>query len=368
MKRDTWMRAAALAIAVAATGACGKGTSGAGPAGSASAAGSAAIGGDDPVIALARAAATGCKVDEYGNYDSDCAAYKALDDSALIADGKGDASLVKLLEDPSDVMRRLGVEMLRSHAKAAWDDKDLAGRILAVAEKETSQKVAFSSLGGDIGSIHVKATGTLERIKAIVKSPKDPAMAQSIVRSLIGANPTDDDVWAWQKERIKDGDPKIRKAAIGAFWGNPFNLRPAQTCAVYRENFTHSDGAVAAIAMSHSSGSERCIGDLDAAIDETEKRLKAGAPGVPDDAASDLFNTLRDPWKNEKVTDKQKKRKLAIAKEAAQNTKLSAMIRRVALGAVKDDDPAGAKAFAQKFLKDKEKDVASLAKSISEGK
>lgn len=355
MEIRTW---GVVVVLLAAVAGCGKLKGGGGDASSAS-----ADAGADPVTDLAKAALA-CKVDESGYFDSDCPQHKAWNDTNLMSDGKADATLVTLLENADEKLRRLAVEALRSHGKSAFTDKALAGRIVGQGEKETSTKVG--SIGSLIGRIKMKDTGWFDRVKALAANgSKDISMRKDIVNSVIGTNYDNDDVWAWQKERIKDSDGDIRKSAIKAFWGNPYNMRPEQTCALLKDNFTHSDIAIAAIALAYSSGNEKCYADFDTVLNDVEKLLKSP---VPDDAVYDLFNPLRDPWKNTKVNDKQKARKIAIATAAALNAKSSTSVRRAALSAVKDRDPAAAKTLAGKLLKDKDSSVASLAKSISEGK
>ncbi|PMZ55292.1 hypothetical protein, partial [Pseudomonas sp. FW300-N1A5] len=86
------------------------------------------------------------------------------------------------------------------------------------------------SIGSLIGRIKMKDTGWFDRVKALAANgSKDISMRKDIVNSVIGTNYDNDDVWAWQKERIKDSDGDIRKSAIKAFWGNPYNMRPEQT-------------------------------------------------------------------------------------------------------------------------------------------
>ena len=54
--------------------------------------GLAAVDNDPAFVALAKAVLT-CKVDEYGNFDSDCAGLKAYDDSNAANDGKMDGRI-----------------------------------------------------------------------------------------------------------------------------------------------------------------------------------------------------------------------------------------------------------------------------------
>jgi hypothetical protein len=325
--------------------------------------GLAAAGNDAAVVDLAKKAIT-CKQDDWGNFGTDCADYKAWEDSKLFEDGKADATLVNFIEDSDDKVRTLAYTKLYygSHTKT-FEDKGLTDRILTAAENEKGEKL-IEKAGNIAGRVDVTATGAFDRIKKLFASgPKPMKLALTSMVVASGNNYKNEDVWAWHKGLLQDADGDIRKKAMQTYWGTPSNMRGKDVCAIRAENFGHTDVLVAALACAHSSGTQNCIDDLDKAIAEVDKRHKAGQIT---DKATDFLDVLGDPWKNAKVTDAQKKKKVEIAKSLATDTKLPDNIRRGALERVFQGDPAAGKALAQTLLSDKA--IGTYAKTIVDKK
>lgn len=324
--------------------------------------GMAAAANDQAVVALFKAAIA-CKVDEEGSLDSECPALKALDDSTLFEDGKADATLLNLIEDGNDKVRLLAYDKLDAAAEKTVQDKAAAERMLAAAEAEKTE-ANVRAAADVVGRIDVKATGTFDRLKKYFESgSKD--VKKRLAGLVVGMsyNTKNDEVWAWHKSLLGDPEPEVARAAMGAYFGNPGNLRRAEVCVIYKENFGHKDPIVAAKAASGSAGAADCSADLDAAIDEVEKRGKANQ--IPSDA-TDFLWVLGDPYSNSKATPAQKTKKQAVAKGLATNTALPANIRRGALEGVNKADPAAGKALATTLVKDK--DIGDYAKSIVDKK
>lgn len=361
----TILRATLLVVCLPALGmglaACGK--KGAGGDGGVDGAVGLNAKGDDPAVVAIFKAAIACKVDETGYFDSDCPAMKEYEESKLL-DGKADPTLLNLMGDPDDKVRRLAFKKLAWRGdEKTFKDKVAVGRILDAVEAEKTE-VNLELAGEVAGHIDVKETATFERVKKLFTGAT-PKLKRSLDRALMamGYNTKNDEVWAWHKALLNDADAEVRRSAMGAYWGTPGNLRRAEVCVIYKENFGHADPLVSAKAAAYSSGGSECIGDLEAAINEVEKRGKAG--GIPSDA-TDYLSVLGDPWKNSKVTPAHKKHKFAVAKELVLNTKLPDNIRRGALQNANENDPVAGKALAASIVKDKA--IGSYAKSVVDKK
>ncbi len=319
--------------------------------------------GDDPAVVAIFKAAIACKVDESGYFDSDCPAMKEFEESKLL-DGKADPTLLNLMKDPDDKVRRLAFKKLAWRGdEKTFKDKVAAGRILDAAEAEKTE--ANLELAGEVvGHIDVKETATFDRVKKLFAGA-GIKMKKQLDRTLMamGYNTKNDEVWAWHKGLLADADAQVRQNAMGAYWGTPGNLRRAEVCVIYKENFGHADPLVSAKAAAYSSGGSECIADLEAAINEVSKRGKAN--GIPSEA-TDYNSVLGDPWKNSKITPAHKKHKLAVSKELALNTKLPDNIRRGAVESAYGNDPVAGKALAASLVKDKA--IGSYAKSVVDKK
>lgn len=323
--------------------------------------GLAAAGSDAAVVTLFKNAIA-CKVDDDGNFDSECPAIKTLDDSKAFEDGKADATLLNAIEDGDEKVRYLAYDKFSNASEKTWQDKAAAERILAVAEGEKSEKNQ-REVASLVARLDMKATGMFDRVKKYYASgSKD--VKKKLARVVSSAeNTKNDEVWAWHKSLLADPEPEVAREAMSAYFGNPGNLRRPEVCAIYKENFGHKDAIVAAKAASGTAGAKDCSADLDAAIAEVEKRGKA--KDIPSDA-TDFLSVLGNPFSNDAVTPAQKAKKAAVAKGLATNTALPDNIRRGALEKLVESDPAAGKATATSLLKDKA--IGDYAKSIVDKK
>ncbi len=323
--------------------------------------GMAAAGNDAAVVTLFRNALA-CKPDENGDVDSECPGMKALSDSNAFEDGKADATLVNLAEDGDEKVRSLAYDKMDYLGSKTLQDKAVAERIYAAAEAEKAEKNQRGA-AGVVARFDVGATGTFERLKKYYAAgSKD--VKKKLARVVGSAeNTKNEDVWAWHKSLLADPEPEVAREAMGAYFGNPGNLRRADVCAIYKENFGHKDAVVASKAASGTAGAKDCAADLDAAIAEVEKRGKA--KDIPSEA-TDFLSVLGNPFNNDAVTPAQQKKKAAVAKGLATNAALPDNIRRGALEKLNEADPAAGKATAQSLLKDKA--IGDYAKSIVDKK
>jgi hypothetical protein len=121
-----------------------------------------AAAGNDPAVVAIFKAAVACKVDESGSFDSDCPAMNEFDDSKVF-ESKADVTLLNLIEDPDDKVRRLAFKKLAQRGdEQTFKDKVAVGRILDAAEGEKTEANLEV-----VGHIDVKETGTFDRVKKL---------------------------------------------------------------------------------------------------------------------------------------------------------------------------------------------------------
>jgi len=357
---------AALVLLAAASVGCSKGASGTSTSSSASpeptkapAAGLEAAGNDAAVVDLAKKA-LGCKWGVYG-FDSMCPEMKAFVESEAVRDGKGDATLVSFLEDPNEQVRWLGSRALSQRGRTYKTDKALSERIVKVAEGEKSKTVA-QEMGGVVGGIKHAETGLGERIKVIAKSHEIPQMRTSLLARMLFTN--GELLYDFVKDiATNEKDPMVRRAAMSAFWtGTPPN-KAADTCAMWLgfvDDAAEDVGGEAAYLVSFYPQNSGCKAEWDPLLEKIEKRAKAGTLKSTQMAAS-LYYLYRQA----SATDAQKKRALAIAREAAENKANSGMARSRALELVAEKDP-DAKKFLEKLKDDSDVFVKSRAKDLAD--
>lgn len=291
-------------------------------------------------------------------FDSGCAGFKAWRDAqADFANGKGDASLVAMLADPDEWTRLLAASQLNRYGKVFPKDKALAADVLAAAEKEKS-KLLDRELGEAVGRIAVRETGTMDRVKALVKAPSASEKLRSgVVSQLLMSNPDDEAVYDLVRDAVNDPDKTVAFWALHGFWMGGGG-RPDATCQVFFDHLEDPDESVAGEAQSSLGWYHKgnCATRYDALLDVLEKRTKSGTG----DATKAMW-AAQHLCEDEKATAKQKKRAADVARAFAGAKGGPPAARADALGSVVACDPAGGKAFAAKFKSDPERFVSDKA-------
>lgn len=343
-----------VVLATLATG-CGAKGGDAAPAASASTKAAAV----DPTIdAMARSAST-CKSYDYGGFDSSCPAYKTWTEAKdAFNEGKADASLVALLSDGDEKIRYLAAAKLNQYGKAFHTDKTLAQSVVTAAEKE-QRKFAQKEIAAAAGQIQVRATGTFDRVKALVAKRDMPDVRRGILSNLLYNNQDDDAVYDLVRETVKDADGTVAQAALGSFWAGGGH-KPDKTCQVYAENLGNGNDEVAAASCDYLAWSGRCTSRYDGLLDALEKRVKAGPVSF-----TSHVTAARHLCDDTKASDAQRKRAAAFGRTIAGKKDTKAWIRSSALEAVIHCDLGnGGRSFVGKFKADPEKTVADKAKDL----
>jgi hypothetical protein len=314
-------------------------------------------------------------------FDSDCPAMKEYVDSKLYADGKEDATLLNVLEDPSEKTRFLATRQLFSiFARAYKKDKVLAARVLTAAQKEKSPAVV-KLLGKAVAYIAAKETGLAPAIK---KLALNPAVAQPVRNGVVAffLNENSDDPVAYEMTKevlAKEKDKDLRLAAIRAL-SSAESAHAEEVCKLWSDllkdpepdvvmnataRLTRGSSGVWFDGTSSSGGGglSKCTpAQQEAALAAVEAVAKAGK--INDSDWLDAFRTFSDddakaqPWVKGLV-----KKIVAGLQTVIANDKNGSGQRGRALRRLAEVDLKLAKGVAKKYLKDK--DLKDDAEAVS---
>lgn len=316
--------------------------------------------GNDPTVVDLIKKTLGCKWAAYG-FDAKCPEMKALLECDCVRDGKGDATLVSALEDPNEQVRWLAARTMTQRGKNFRTDKQLAERLLVVAEAEKSKAVA-QELGGVIGNIKHAETGLGERIKTMAKNHEVQQMRTSLLARMLFAN--GESLYDFVKDiALNDKDLVVRKAAISAFWtGTPPN-RAADTCKMwlgFMDDTAEDVAGEAAYLCAFYPQNGGCKAEWDPVMDKVAGHAKAGTV-----KSTQMASAMAYLFRQAGASDAQKKRALTIARAIVENKANNGMARGRALELVAEKDP-DAKKFLEKFKDDADVYVKGRAKELAE--
>lgn len=354
-------RSHAVVFAVTALGAlgCGNKGSGSGDTGPASGSGRGidAPGNDAAVVALAKKALT-CKWSDSG-FDYACADKKAWDEAEILKDGKGDATLVSMLEDANEQVRTLAANALNNKGNLYKTDKAMAERVLAAAETEKAKNV-MRNVGSAAGRIKLPTMGLVDRGKGLTKDPTPKDVRLGFIGSVQFANNEAfyDTTVALAKS---DPDIDIRDAAMSAFWTGTPSAKNAEVCKLWLDlshDAKEEFAAHAAYFVSFYPHSGGCKAEWDTFLGDVEQRAKAGTA-----KSSYWGSAVYYLYGQNAATPAQKKRAMSAAKALAENKGNSASTRVRALELVAEKEP-GAKAYLAKFANDPDSYVKSRAAEL----
>jgi hypothetical protein len=298
--------------------------------------------GNDPVIVDLTRKALACRWSALG-FDATCGDLRGLIDAEALREGKGDATLVNLLEDPNEQVRWLGARALSMRGKVYRTDKPLAERVVKATEDEKVKAVG-QELGGTTGNISHAETGLGERIKAMAKAHPLQTVRMSMLSRMLFAN--GEVLYGFVKDIAKtDPDPGVRKAALSAFWtGTPPN-KNAETCALWLEFVDEPaddvSGEAAYLCAFYPQGGG-CKAEWDPLLAKLEKKAKEGVIRGGQ-SANALFHLHRQAG----ASEAQKKRALATARLILETKSNGGMARAKALELLFEKDPEGRKLVEQ---------------------
>jgi hypothetical protein len=317
---------------------------------------------NDKVVADAARAAILCEWSPTGGLKYDCPAHKTWKEASFIKEGAADPTLTTMLVDAREPVRWLAAEALASQGKAYTKNAALAGKVVAAAQAEKSP-FAGASLGRAVAKIDLAATGQQPAAEAMVKTHPVMPLRQAMAQHMLWSNKQLYDL-TLQLART-DAVPEVRKAALSAPWTGTPSGREKDTCAMFLEKVDDAApevGGEAAYLCGFWSRDGGCKAQWDALLGKIEARARAGTVKSPQMASALSY------FHGQKAASAaQKTRAVSIAKALVENAANAGIARGNALRFIGEVDD-GAKAYAGRWLSDKEFFVKNTAKDIVEGK
>lgn len=301
-----------------------------------------------------------CEWKKYG-FSRKCEAFKAFKKSEAFKGGKGDKTLINLLEDENEKVRWLAARGLKYHGKAYETDPKMAASVMTAMEKEKSEMVA-TMLAGTITDIRLKQTNLVDRFLKLAKGHDNKEVRERLIRSVLFRNRESKEIYELVKKMAKEAkDDDIRRAAVRAFWIGTPRDKTAEVCKLWLDiGQTDKNDKVAAISLrlAAQNPNSKCKDQYKTILDIVEKKAKAGKVDT-----SDLAYALKYVHGQKESTEAQKKRAVEIAKTLLDNKDNKGMARGAALRFLGKAVPEGEK-LANKYKDDKEFFVKNAAKRI----
>ncbi len=323
------------------------------------------VGLDDPsndkLVADAARVAIACEWSP-GGLKHDCPALKTWKEASFIKEGAADPTLSTMLADPREPVRWLAAEALANQGKAYTKNAALAGKVVAAAQAEKALAVA-GSLGRAVAKIDLAATGHQAAAEAMVKAHPLVQLRQAMAQHLLWSNKQLYEL-TLQLART-DAAPEVRKAALGAPWTGTPNGRENDTCVLFLEKVDDAADDVngeAAYLCGFWSRNGGCKTQWDPLLGKIEARARAGNV-----KSSQMASALSYFHGQKAASADQKTRAVGIAKTLLENQANAGVARGNALRFIGEVDD-GAKAYAGRWLSDREFFVKSTAKDIVDGK
>ncbi len=317
-------------------------------------------------------------------FEAACPAFQAF--SALkIPSGAHDATLVHLLDDPSEKVRSLGARGLAAWGGTFATDKALALRVIAAAGKETSE--AFAGLLGNVaGHIDADVTGLGEPIKGLVlREGALQELQAGVIAAFLPANPTSALAFDLTREMATRGpNTRVRNAAVTAL-SAVYEKRGEEVCAIWTQALKAPEEVPAANAASRLTTGASWIGyshhgwstTSSYFVRENHCAKLQGATLAAIEARAQSDRLVEEGWVTalagvfrddpSAAPAAEKKRALTIARALVEKKDHRPTLRGSALRFIAKKDPDG-KAFAAKFEKDPDAYLKTVAAEIAKTK
>lgn len=306
----------------------------------------------DPKIDKLAKGALDCKVEDEV-FDEECAAYKAwVEEEPLFAEGKGNATILAMLEDADVKVRLLAAARGFEDAKAFMADKDNAVRLFAIAKKETSATVGHE-LGGWVTHVDVRKAGLEKELKAFAKHPV-AKFREALAFYLVSRNQSPVAVEVVTL-LIDDPEVSVRERAIGSLSTGGMTPATEPICKLLTKQLARADELAASALWAGSSS--QCKGMDEQVVAELEKRVadpsKIGHGGIRFSlAAGGVCGRTKSPELKQKAFEVLRK---------LSDPKVDAPTRGATLDDFARCDRAGAEKILASLARDKDKSLAASA-------
>ena len=309
----------------------------------------------DPQIGELAKAALACKVAD-DTFDAECAAYKAwTGNEPLFAEGKGNGTLLTMLEAPDEKTRLLVGARGMPDSKTFFATKGNAVRLFAVAKKETNARVG-QDLGALVASVDAEKLGLAADLRALAKHSL-PTFREALAFYLVVRHQT-----ALNLEiaalLMEDSEKRVRENAVGSLSSGGATPPTEAVCKLLSKQLARTD-ELAAKAM-WAAGSSKCKGihqEVAAALTvrTSDPSKVTNADGVGYSLAIGAVCSSSDASLDAKM------RVFAAAQKLTDPAVSDANTRVAAIGALSGCDKGEAEKVIRPLTKDKDKTVASRA-------
>lgn len=189
-------------------------------------------------MALANAAAK-CKYED-NYFDEECKAYKTWrDEEKLFEEGKGDATLLAMLEDKDVKMRVLATDHGFDSFEKVAADKGNAARVFAAAKTESHPSVA-SSFGSYLARIDFEKLGMEKDLEGFLKHPsKELRAGLGFYMYAVKQTPFRLD---FTKKLLSDAEPKVVADALKGLSLGASRGKAPEACKLMGEQIARPEG------------------------------------------------------------------------------------------------------------------------------
>ena len=312
----------------------------------------------DPKIEKLAKGAFDCKVEDEV-FDEECAGYKAwTGEEQLFAEGKGDSTILAMLEDADVKLRLLAAARGFDDAKKFFANKDNGVRLFAVAKKETSPTVGHE-LGGWVTHVDAQKAGLEKELKAFAKHPV-AKFREALAFYLMSRNQSPVAVEV-VTILLDDPDTSVRERAIGSLSTGGMTPATEPICKLLVKQLARPDELAASALWAGSSS--QCKGMDAQVVAELEKRVsdptKIGRGGIRYSlAAGGVCGRTQSPELKQKAFEVLRK---------LSDPKVDSPTRGATLDDFARCDRAGAEKVLSALARDKDKSLAqSAAKELAQ--
>ncbi len=192
------------------------------------------------IVKLAKAAAS-CKVSDHGYIERDCPAFvKWSDETALFENGKGDATVLSLIEDDNPRLREVALIKGFQRRDDLLSDKSNASRLLNAALRE-QDKIVAGHFGREVCRVDAEKTGLQGELYALAKHPlKELREALAFYLLPARVTPLNLDV---AHRLMYDEDKRVQDNAVGSLSCGGVVKASPETCQLLGEQMKRRDAA-----------------------------------------------------------------------------------------------------------------------------
>ena len=310
---------------------------------------------DPKIVKLAKTAAA-CKFEE-GDIDRECKAFNAWTDEEKLFEGKGNLTLLSLLEDADPKLRQVASAHRFDKPDAFFADKENARRLIAIAAKETDAVIAHT-LGERVTAVDAEKLGLQSEFFALTKHA-DKSFRDALAFYLLGRNPSAFNLVVAER-LMNDAEVRVQETAAGSLSTGGITKGTDGVCKLLAKEITRTDSPGAKALW--AAGTSNCGSVFPALVSELEKRTRAmkdAKYGIEYGLAASAACNPR-PTFDEPTLTAMKKRLFVVGKALLESK--DANLKTSGISVIAGCDPVAARPLLEPLLKDKDTYVVDRVK------